>query len=272
MTLNSEGFITASCDRCLYDIVVSDPEGVPVKCPMCSIENYVSHMTTRPALVTDKPEGKDDRAKYPEAWDAVRAYRDAVDSLQPEISFAQALAIDNPYQFQVFQWTIDCFGYVIAFDRAERLHRFFEEAGELVQALGMSRMDAHLLVDYVWARPKGDPVQEVGGVMTTLAALSTAHYLNVKDAAELELERIQMKVEAIRHKQASKPEGALPEGSTAPDNAPPSLREAFRAGWYVNACKPADYAPGLTEQQGKDYLEGCEQADWIDYWASIQNT
>lgn len=42
-----------------------------------------------------------------------------------------------------------------------------------------------------------------------------------------------------------KPEVIIAEG----------VREAFKAGWYVNA----------TTEQPTDYLEGCEQFDWEEY-------
>ena len=46
------------------------------------------------------------------------------------------------------------------------------------------------LVDYVWSRPIGEPEQEVGGVMVTLAAYCLAADLDMHAAGETELARI----------------------------------------------------------------------------------
>lgn len=100
-----------------------------------------------------------------------------------------------------------CFGALIAADRAERNHRFYEEATELVQSGGMSREDAHALVDYTFDRPIGEPKQEVGGTMVTLAAWCLAHDINMHECADAELKRINVPemIEKIRAKQLAKP-------------------------------------------------------------------
>lgn len=110
----------------------------------------------------------------------------------------------RPYQRRVAGWMLACFGGEIAKNKAERCHRFLEEALELVQSIACTKEDAHLLVDYVYDRDVGIPHQEVGGVMVTLAALCNANGLSIDDAAEDELERVYDKLEAIRKKQASK--------------------------------------------------------------------
>lgn len=106
---------------------------------------------------------------------------------------------------------------MIAGDREERNHRFLEEALELVQSLGCSASEAHQLVDYVYGRDVGDPPQEVGGVMVTLAALCLANDLDMHANGETELARIWTKVDAIRAKQAAKPKHSpLPEHVSTP--------------------------------------------------------
>jgi hypothetical protein len=115
------------------------------------------------------------------------------------------------FQARVAPWMLACFGEIIAGDREERNHRFIEEALELIQACGCSASEAHQLVDYVFNRPVGEPHQEVGGVMVTLAALCLANDLDMHAHAETELARVWTKVEAIRAKQAAKPKySALP--------------------------------------------------------------
>lgn len=116
-----------------------------------------------------------------------------------------AAAHGDTFQARVQPWMLECFGEAIAGDREERNHRFLEEALELVQSTGCTASEAHQLVDYVFGRPVGEPTQEVGGVMVTLAALCLANGLDMHDAAEVELARVWTKVEVIRAKQAAKP-------------------------------------------------------------------
>ena len=108
---------------------------------------------------------------------------------------------DN-FQDRVQVWVEAAFG---SSSKAERIHRFIEEALELAQALGCSEEEAHLLVNYVFSRGAGEPVQELGGTMTTLAALSAVHGFNMQAAGELELSRMWEDIEKIRIKQRNKP-------------------------------------------------------------------
>ncbi|TDV04641.1 hypothetical protein [Paraburkholderia caballeronis] len=123
-----------------------------------------------------------------------------------------------PFQARVQPWLTECFGPMIAGDREERNHRFFEEATELVQSCGMTASEAHQLVDYTFGRAIGDPAQEVGGVMVTLAALCLANGLDMHAAGETELARISVPetVAKIRAKQAAKPKHSpLPQAPVA---------------------------------------------------------
>jgi hypothetical protein len=125
-----------------------------------------------------------------------------------------------PLQQRVQPWMTACFGPAISADTQERNHRFIEEALELVQACGATQSEAHQLVDYVYGRPVGEKVQEVGGVMVTLAALCLAQGLDMHQAGEVELARIWTKVEQIRAKQAAKP-----KHSPLPAAAPVAAQE-----------------------------------------------
>jgi hypothetical protein len=115
------------------------------------------------------------------------------------------------FQSRVKPWLAACLGPALANDLAERNHRFLEEALELVQSTGCSQHAAHQLVDYVYGRPVGEPAQEVGGVMVTLAALCLANNLDMHAAADIELSRIWLLVEQIREKQLAKPKYTLTE-------------------------------------------------------------
>ncbi len=117
---------------------------------------------------------------------------------------ASAPSVDS-FQSRVEPWLHACFGAEISSDARERSHRFLEEALELGQACGATEAEAVELVRYVYNRPVGDPHQEVGGVMTTMAALCLAKSLDMHEAGETELARIWTKVDDIRAKQAAKP-------------------------------------------------------------------
>ncbi|KGC67575.1 hypothetical protein DP57_2337 [Burkholderia pseudomallei] len=123
-----------------------------------------------------------------------------------------------PFQQRVQPWMLACFGAEISANKLERNHRFFEEAGELVQACGMTREEAHALVDYTWSRPVGEPTQEVGGVMVTMAALCLANGLDMHMAGETELTRINAPetIAKIRAKQAAKPKHSPLPGPSEP--------------------------------------------------------
>jgi hypothetical protein len=121
------------------------------------------------------------------------------------------------FQDRVNPWMQACFGDAISKDLIERNHRFLEESLELVQSTGCTSSEAHQLVDYVFGRDVGDPHQEVGGVMVTLAALCLAAKMDMHQCGETELSRIWTKVDVIRAKQAAKPKHSpLPIAQPAP--------------------------------------------------------
>jgi hypothetical protein len=136
----------------------------------------------------------------------------------------------TPLQARVAPWMQECFGPVISADRLERSDRFLEEALELTQAADYTADRAHALVDYVFGRPRGELVQEVGGVMVTLAALCLAQAVDMHEAGERELARINAPatIAKIRAKQAAKardiPFSPLPQTVPAP-SAIPEARE-----------------------------------------------
>ncbi|MGO7901608.1 hypothetical protein ACC719_29540 [Rhizobium ruizarguesonis] len=115
------------------------------------------------------------------------------------------------FQNRVLPWMLECFGPTIPYDKLERGDRLLEEVLELLQSGSYPKQRIAALVEYVYDRDIGEPKQEVGGVMVTLAAYCLAHEVDMHEAAETELARVWTKVEQIRAKQASKPTGsALP--------------------------------------------------------------
>lgn len=133
----------------------------------------------------------------------------------------EAVQVEPDFQSKVQAWMLACFGPEIASDKQERNHRFLEEALELVQSCNCTKDEAHQLVDYVFGRPVGEPYQEVGGVMVTLAALCLANSLDMQANGDTELARIWTKIEQIRAKQAAKPKHSpLPEVQKAVQAGP----------------------------------------------------
>jgi len=112
---------------------------------------------------------------------------------------------ESSFQKRVLAWMMECFSMEICRDSAERNHRFLEESLELVQSLGCTASEAHQLVDYVFGRPAGEPTQELGGVMVTIAALCFPNDLDMNAAAETELARVWKNIDKIRAKQEAKP-------------------------------------------------------------------
>lgn len=113
--------------------------------------------------------------------------------------------MSTDFQNEVARWLVATFDPATCWNAAERNHRFLEESLELVQSLGCTADEAHQLVDYVFGRPVGEPPQEVGGVMVTLAALCAAKYLGMDECGRVEIARCWENIEKIRAKQASKP-------------------------------------------------------------------
>ena len=194
----------------------------------------------------------------------------------PAQEHATQLAGQGPLQQRVQPWLLECFGAEIAGDKQERNHRFLEEAVELVQANGCTASEAHQLVDYVFGRPVGEPAQEVGGVMVTLAALCLASGLDMHAAGETELARIWTKVDAIRAKQAAKPKHsplpAAPASQDAQDAARLDAMEQYRmsvvpeyegpwaASIYGEDDEPAIVGSGATPRAAIDAALATQQA------------
>ncbi len=117
------------------------------------------------------------------------------------------------YQLRAADWVNEAFGSEIAGHKPERVHRFLEEALELAQSLGCTEAEARQLAAYVWGREKGEPAQEVGGTVLTLAILCESHGIGMEAEAERELARVRTPevLERVRQKNKTKPrESPLP--------------------------------------------------------------
>ena len=133
------------------------------------------------------------------------------------------------FQERVDPWMQACFGVEISADKLERGDRLLEEVLELLQSGDYPSERIASLTKYVWSREIGEPAQEVGGVMVTLAAYCLAHGLNMHTAGETELTRIWTKVDKIRAKQAAKPKGSVLPQAWPESNTPDALSRLVEA-------------------------------------------
>ncbi len=143
-------------------------------------------------------------------WDAALA------ALQP---------VGQSFQAGVSEWMDQCFLPSLYSNMTERGDRLLEEVLELLQAHGYNQGRVATLVDYVFGRPVGEPAQEVGGVMVTLAGYCWVAGLDMHTSGDAELQRI-MRPEVmakIRRKQEAKNalhfDTPLPGGAAAPARA-----------------------------------------------------
>lgn len=119
---------------------------------------------------------------------------------------SRAVDLGQTFQAGVAEWMGQCFLPSLYSNMTERGDRLLEEVLELLQAHGYDRARVPTLVDYVFGRPVGEPAQEVGGVMVTLAGYCWVAGLDMHAAGDAELARINQSDEMakIRAKQEAK--------------------------------------------------------------------
>ena len=83
------------------------------------------------------------------------------------------------------EWAVRSFGREHVINVPTRALRILEEAVELCQAVGVPSEKVHLCAATVYKRPKGDPLQEIGGVLLTTNILCASGMMGVAgDAVE----------------------------------------------------------------------------------------
>jgi hypothetical protein len=122
-----------------------------------------------------------DRGAFHVIKPQLQALRDALAQPAPE---------PDALQPRVGDWLHRTFDPDTISNRTERVMRFLEEAMELGQALGIMPDQNAKIAEYVYGRPVGEPHQEVGGTMITLAALCHVFGLDMLAEGERELARI----------------------------------------------------------------------------------
>lgn len=127
--------------------------------------------------------------------------------------------VGRSFQAGVAEWMGQCFLPSLYSNMTERGDRLLEEVLELLQAHGYDNARVATLVDYVFGRPVGEPAQEVGGVMVTLAGYCWVAGIDMHASGDAELARIsQPEVMAkIRAKQEAN--NALRFDTPLPGNA-----------------------------------------------------
>lgn len=148
----------------------------------------------------------------------------SVDSLKYQGELMESLIIlekiqelkadKTTFQDRVKPWLQECFTETVLSDKVERNYRFLEEALELVQSIGFTKEQSLKMIDHVYDRPAGDPYQEVGGVMVTLAALCIANGLNMHNNGETELYRVWQNIDKIKAKQLAKEQQGITSKTT----------------------------------------------------------
>lgn len=146
------------------------------------------------------------------------------------------------FQLAVREWMVACFGADDTDGVEIRAWRFLEEANELGQAAGVTREDAHRLVDYVYGRPVGEPLQEVGGVGITLMGLCSALNVSASEAFLFELGRVWLKLPQIRAKNAAKKADSALPGNTSAGVAPMNILRCVNCLGepHMGPCHPAN--------------------------------
>lgn len=121
-------------------------------------------------------------------------------------ALAARQAVGRSFQADVAEWMSHCFLPSLYSNMTERGDRLLEEVLELLQAHGYDKTRVATLVDYVFGRPVGEPAQEVGGVMVTLAGYCWVAGLDMHANGQAELDRINQPdvMAKIRAKQEAK--------------------------------------------------------------------
>lgn len=180
------------------------------------------------------------------------------------------------YQARAAIWLETCFGEVGSPTRKQkRAWRFAEESIELAQAIGVKEEEFKDLVSYSFSRAMGEPHQEVGGVMLTLAGVCESNGLSLNECAEAELARVWTKVDAIRAKNARQAEGSPLPGSSEEKTDHIDKRTGRPIGDHGTAIQAIEYATEQYAVMGQEreflkcWLEG-NLDDWPEFYGWLK--
>ncbi|WP_208412999.1 hypothetical protein [Xanthomonas cannabis] len=188
------------------------PQSIPEGWALVDLSSYavLPQLPSEQMIVAGWPAGE----MISECFDSLGAYADLIASYGANGSGivhgkgqpAPAAVPAETFQAGVSKWMGQCFLPSLYSNMTERGDRMLEEVLELLQSHGYDQTRVATLVDYVYGRPVGEPAQEVGGVMVTLAGYCWVAGLDMHAEGARELERItQPEVMAkIRSKQEAK--------------------------------------------------------------------
>ncbi len=199
------------------------------------------------------------RPRWCDVYEALEVAIEALAARQP---------VEQTFQAGVSKWMGQCFLPSLYSDMTERGDRLLEEVLELLQAHGYDKARVPTLVDYVFSRPVGDPAQEVGGVMVTLAGYCWVAGLDMHAAGDAELARINQPevMDKIRRKQEAK--NALHFDTPLPGHAAPPAQAvdpgALRK--MLESWKNSDYPLSYEGQCAQRALDACvaDLQGWLD--------
>ena len=175
----------AECNQYINDALVNDRE-------LLHLVPLYTHPAERAAVPEEVIELLRDLSVYRSSrYKAVlNAFGNRAKALLDSLSAAPTLAGKGSYQQRVADWMQQAFIPSLYSNMTERGDRLLEEVLELLQAHGYDQARVATLVQYVFGRPAGEPAQEVGGVMVTLAGYCFIAGLDMHAAGEAELARI----------------------------------------------------------------------------------
>jgi NTP pyrophosphatase (non-canonical NTP hydrolase) len=117
--------------------------------------------------------------------------------------------VTESLQDRAYRVGAEVFGKANMDNPEERANRFFEEACEAVQAVGMSPDRCTDILRYVFNRPRGELSQELGGVMITAMTFAHAFNYDAVTLATVEINRVEANKDRCRAKHAAKPANVI---------------------------------------------------------------
>lgn len=102
----------------------------------------------------------------------------------------EGMAVENALEQIALDWAVRCFTQAQVYDRPTRALRILEEAHELAQALYVTEAEAEVVLRTVHSRPRGEPRQELGGVMLTTSVMCASMGFTTQDVLLMELRRV----------------------------------------------------------------------------------
>jgi NTP pyrophosphatase (non-canonical NTP hydrolase) len=89
-----------------------------------------------------------------------------------------------------WNWGAACFGLEHMHDPKNRSIRLVEEAVELCQAVGVDAELIKTIVDDVYVKPPGEPLQELGGCLVTASVMAYTLGMDPEEVLEKEVTRV----------------------------------------------------------------------------------